>query len=259
MASILFETQNHIATITLNQPSIHNAFDNLMLEELLNHFDTIANNPEIRVLVLQANGKSFSAGANLKWMQRMKAYDYTENVIDAKLLADMMQSLYEMSKPTVAVVQGAAFGGGVGLVACCDIAIASDNAIFCLSETRLGLIPAVISPYVINAIGERQARRYFLTAEKIDATMALRLGLIHEALSAPALAEMKKILLQNLSQNGPRAIAAAKKLIVRTSRKSIDDDMINYTIEQIANIRVSEEGQEGLCAFLEKRQPAWQK
>lgn len=257
MQMIQVDTQHPITTITLNQPDVHNAFDDIMIEELLVTLNAINEDPEVKVVQLRAQGDSFSAGANLNWMKKMKDYSYEENIADARDLAELMHTLYTLKKPTIAVVQGPAIGGGVGLVSCCDIAVAAKSAFFCFSEVKLGLIPAVISPYVINAIGARQASRYFLTAEKIDSLRAYRLGLIHKVVNDSQLEESVDEFTQRLLNNGPQALLSTKELIERTGELLIDQKIINYTTEQIAKIRVSEEGQEGLAAFIEKRLPKW--
>jgi methylglutaconyl-CoA hydratase len=207
--------------------------------------------------VLAANGKSFSAGADLNWMRRMAEYSYQQNLTDALALAELMRTLNTLAKPTVAKVQGPAYGGGVGLVACCDLAIASEAASFSLSEVKLGLIPAVISPYVVNAIGERQARRYFLTAEPFSAHEAQRIGLVHEVVPPQELDAALAKLLATLAGNGTAAMVAAKDLARAVSRGPIDMVMIEDTARRIAEIRTSAEGREGLAAFLNKRKPAW--
>jgi methylglutaconyl-CoA hydratase len=207
--------------------------------------------------VLRAEGRSFSAGADLGWMQRMAGYGHAENLADAGALAELMRVLNFLPKPTVSRVQGAAFGGGVGLVACCDIAIASDAVGFSLSEVRLGLIPAVISPYVVAAIGERAARRYFLTAERFGADEALRIGLVHQVVPADQLDSAVDTILIRLSEGGPTAQRAAKDLIFTVAHRPIDAGLIHDTAERIATIRASAEGREGLAGFLEKRKPAW--
>lgn len=247
-----------IATLTLNRPEIHNAFDDAMIAELITALQTIEQNKDVRLMILRGNGKSFSAGADLNWMQKVIQYNYEENLQDAKQLAKLLNLLYHLHKPTIAVVHGAAFGGGVGLVSCCDIVIASEKASFCLSETRLGIIPAVISPYVLNAIGERSARRYFLTAERFDAEEALRIGLAHMVCTADELEKSVDHFIAQLFQNSPTAVVAAKQLIAATSRGNIDSAMVDDTAHRIAVIRTSVEGQEGLRAFLEKRAPKWQ-
>lgn len=258
--SLLIETDSRgVVTLTMNRPDRHNAFDDTMIAELQQALDGIDKNESIRLLVLRAAGKSFSAGADLNWMSRMAEYDDQQNRADSMQLAQMMKSLNSLSKPVIAVVQGASFGGGVGLVACCDIAIASTAASFCLSEVRLGLIPAVISPYVIGAIGERQARRYFLTAEKFDAAQALSIGLIHQLVDQEVLDKTVENVITELLRGGPAAQSAAKDLIHHVSRLAVDDRLIEFTAEKIADIRSSAEGREGLSAFLQKRSASWNK
>lgn len=246
-----------VATVTLNSADKHNAFDDGMIAALHKTFAEIASNPRVRVMVLAANGKSFSAGADLNWMKRMAQYDYERNENDARALADMLQALYTLPQPSIARVQGAAFGGGVGLVACCDIAIATNAASFCLSEVKLGLIPATISPYVIRAMGERTAKRYFMTAEKFDADTAQQAGLVSEVVAAQSLDELINTLSQQLCANGPSAVSAAKQLVHDVGVTAIDDSLLQDTSARIAAIRVSPEGQEGLSAFLNKRKPDW--
>jgi methylglutaconyl-CoA hydratase len=251
------EIKDGVATIRMNRPDVHNAFDDALIAALTAELGRLDQLPEARVIVLAANGKSFSAGADLNWMRRMAKYSQEENLRDAMALAGLMRTLDGVSKPTIARVQGAAFGGGVGLVACCDIAIASTEAAFSLSEVRLGLIPSVISPYVIAAIGEREARRYFLTAERFDAVEARRIGLVHDVVDSGALDEAVAKIAGQLLKGGPQALAAAKKLIADVSRRSMDDALAAETARRIAAIRVESEGQEGLAAFFEKRRPNW--
>lgn len=246
-----------VATLMLNRPDVHNAFDDAMIAELIAVLKKLANNDEVRLLVLTANGKNFSAGADLNWMRAMAQKSYQQNLDDAGELATLMHRLDKFPKPTIALVKGAAFGGALGLVACCDIAIASDTASFCLSEVRIGLIPAVISPYVIRAIGERESRRYFLTAERFSADKAKQLGLLHEVVSDDKLADSLEAFITPLLQNSPAALTAAKALIHSIYNRKISNNVIAYTEQAIAEIRVSVEGQEGLTAFLEKRKPAW--
>ena len=251
------EINQGVGTIRMNRPDVHNAFDDVLIATLSAELRRLDVLPEARVIVLGASGKSFSAGADLNWMRRMAKYSQEENLRDGMALAGLMRTLNGMRKPTIARVQGAAFGGGVGLVACCDIAIASTEAVFSLSEVRLGLIPSVISPYVIAAIGEREARRYFLTAERFDAVEARRIGLVHEVVSTDALDATVANMTAHLLKGGPQALAAAKKLIVDVSRRPMDDALLTETARRIAAIRVEAEGQEGLAAFFDKRPPAW--
>jgi len=255
--TLQIEIRDGVATIRMNRPDVHNAFDDALIAALTAELRRLEQLPQARVIVLAANGKSFSAGADLNWMQRMAKYSQEENLRDAMALAGLMRTLDGVKKPTVARVQGAAFGGGVGLVACCDIAIASTQAAFSLSEVRLGLIPSVISPYVIAAIGEREARRYFLTAERFDAMEARRIGLVHDVVDSGALDESVEKMAGQLLKGGPQALAAAKKLIADVSRRPMDDALSAETARRIAAIRVESEGQEGLAAFLEKRKPDW--
>jgi len=228
-----------------------------MIVELIELLDKLERDDRVRVLVLRAAGKSFSAGADLNWMRRMADYDFAQNQDDAMQLAELMRRLNCFPKPTIALVQGAAYGGGVGLIACCDIAIASPLASFCLSEVKLGLIPAVISPYVIEAIGARAARRFMLTAERFDAEHACRLGLVHEVVEAQELDAKLDSIVEFLLTAGPAAQAAAKDLIRAVSNKPIDSELIQDCALRIARIRASSEAREGLGAFLEKRKPNW--
>ncbi|WP_445427609.1 enoyl-CoA hydratase/isomerase family protein [Alishewanella sp. HL-SH05] len=247
-----------VATLTLNRPAVHNAFDDAMIAELINVINDLANNDAVRIMVLAANGKNFSAGADLNWMRAMAQKDYDENLGDAAELATLMHLLDKFPKPTIALVNGAAFGGAVGLVACCDIAIASDSATFCLSEVRIGLMPAVISPYVMRALGERASRRYFITAERFNAATALQLGLLHVVVSSDDMQACCEGFITQLLQNSPAAIRAAKTLLQNIYNRKISNNVIAHTQQAIADIRVSDEGQEGLSAFLDKRTPAWQ-
>lgn len=246
-----------VATVTLNRPQVHNAFDDRLIADLTAELTRLDQAPEVRAVVLAANGKSFSAGADLNWMKRMAGYSEAENLRDAIALAGLMRALNAMRKPTLARVHGAAFGGGVGLVACCDIALASEEASFSLSEVRLGLIPSVISPYVLRAIGRRAAQRYFLTAERFSAQDALRAGLVHEVVDRDGLDEAVARITADLLHGSPQALAAAKRLIADVSDAGLDDSLVEETARRIAAIRVSPEGREGIAAFLEKRKPRW--
>ena len=250
-------TAGAVATVTLDRPELHNAFDDTMMAQLAAAFRELGADDSVRVIVLAARGRSFSAGADLNWMKRMVGYSYDENVADAALLADMLESIHGAPKPVIGRVQGAAFGGGVGLVAACDIALGTARASFCLSEVKLGIIPAVISPYLLERIGATAARRYSLTAERFDAAEALRMGLLagvcadeHE-LDA-AIGE----LCAALAKNGPAALAACKSLWDAVAAAP-PDSCREETARRIAAIRVSPEGQEGLSAFLAKRTPSW--
>lgn len=246
-----------VSTVYLNRPEVHNAFDDNLIHRLTETFRQLDADPKIRAVVLASKGKNFSAGADLNWMQRMARYSLAENLIDAQALATMLATLNNLSKPTIARVQGAAYGGAVGLIACCDMAIGSKLSNFCLSEVKIGLIPATISPYVIDAIGAKAARRYFLSAEVFSARRARRLGLLSEAVTEEELDSTIDALLSHILRNSPQAVSAAKKLIKNVDKQPIDERLIQYTCEQIASIRVSEEGQEGLQAFLQKRPATW--
>lgn len=247
-----------VATVTLNNPDKHNAFDDHIIAQLHEAFVAVDNDDSLRALILAGNGKSFSAGADLSWMQRMVDYTHDENVRDARALADMLRALNKLSKPTIARVQGAAYGGGVGLVSCCDVVFATGRASFCLSEVKIGLAPATISPYVMAAIGTRAARRYFLSAERFDAAQAQKLGLVTELVADDQLDECISAYVDQLLQCSPAAIGVTKKLILDLHNQTIDDGLIQHTSDVIASVRTSEEGQEGLRAFLQKRPPRWQ-
>lgn len=250
-----YETEN-IVSLTINRPEAGNAFDDNLIKALLDALTELAKT-DIRLLILKSSGKHFSAGADLNWMQNARDLSREENLEDAQQLAELMYRLYSFPAPTMALVQGAAYGGALGLIAACDIALCTDNARFCLSEVKIGLVPATISPYVIEAIGIRQARRYFLSAELISAEKALDLGLVHEICTREELAEIAEKLSTQIIANSPAATRACKQLIKNVSGRPITKKVINETCELIADIRISEEGQEGLSAFLEKREPLW--
>jgi methylglutaconyl-CoA hydratase len=246
-----------VATLTLNRPDVHNAFDDDLIARLSEHLQFLAADRAVRVVVLNAAGKSFSAGADLDWMRRMSEYTSAENLEDAGRLAALMRLLDRLPKPTVAVVQGAAYGGGVGLAACCDVVLAAETAVFCLSEVRLGLTPATISPYVVRAIGARQARRYFTTAEIIPAGRAKEIGLVHEVVMGEALSAALETLLQALLSGAPGAQEDAKDLVFLNEARPLDAALIAETARRIAERRTTDEAREGFSAFLEKRKPAW--
>lgn len=247
-----------VATVTLNHPEKHNAFDDSLIAALTNALTALGSDDAVRVVVLAAEGKSFSAGADLNWMRRTADFSHADNYRDSLALAELMHTLDTLPQPTIARVQGAAIGGGVGLVACCDIAVAAEKAVFAFSEVRLGLIPAVIGPYAVRAVGERQARRYFVTAERFDAKQAERLGLVHEVVPAAELTRRADELVDTLLANGPQAMRAAKRLARDLSAARIDRVMLEDTARRIADIRASDEGREGVGAFLEKRAPKWE-
>ena len=257
-ASLAIERQGPLGLITLNRPERHNAFDDALIRDLTEALRSMEADDGVRLVVLSGAGKSFSAGADLNWMKRMSGFSKEENQRDAMQLGALMSTLAQLRKPTIARVHGAAYGGGVGLVACCDVAVASNAATFSLSEVKLGLIPAVISPYVVAAIGERAARRYFLTGERFDAAEAWRLGLVHElAPDESGLDEKVGGIVDALLECGPVAQREAKDLIRAVAGRPVTGELIQDTAERIARIRSSPEGHEGVDAFLEKRRAAW--
>jgi methylglutaconyl-CoA hydratase len=251
------DVRNGIGILSLNRPDVHNAFNETLIAELTAALGALEADADVRVVVLTGHGKSFCAGADLNWMKKMAGYGPVENLADAQALAQMLRTLYGLSKPTVARIHGAAYGGGVGLAACCDIAIAAVEATFALSEAKLGLIPATISPYVIEAIGARAARRYFLTAERFEAAEAYRIGLVHDIVPGGQLDDRVNEMLGALLLAGPQAQLECKALIRGVAHRSIDADVIGGTAQHIAKVRASPEGKEGVAAFLGKRSPAW--
>lgn len=257
MTAVRLDITQDLATVTLARAQVHNAFDDALIAELTDTLVVLDTHEEIRVVVLTGDGASFSAGADLNWMRRMAAADEATNRADALRLAGLMRRLRELRKPTIARVNGHAFGGGVGLVACCDIAIAVDGARFGLTETRLGLVPAAISPHVISAIGGRQAGRWFLTGERFDAATALNIGLLHQVVSADELDAAVHDQVEHLRAAGPNAVAEAKALVRRLAGDLNAETVDNANADLIARLRVADEGQEGLAAFLEKRAPTW--
>jgi len=249
---------NGVATITLQRPDVHNAFNDDLIWELNNAFSKLGQNPDVRVIILTGAGTSFSAGADLNWMKAAATYTEEQNKRDAMALSNMLASIKNCPKPTIAIVNGTAFGGGVGLVACCDIAVAVESAKFALSEVRLGLTPATIAPFVVAAIGQRFAGRYFLTAERFDAGDAVNIGLVHQ--TAPSLQEAFKLAhvhIKNILAGAPIAQADAKELIQFVSDEKITEELRSETANRIATRRASDEGKEGVSAFLEKRKPVW--
>jgi methylglutaconyl-CoA hydratase len=246
-----------VATVTLNRPEVRNAFNDEVVAELTAVFSELGEREEVRCVVLAGNGPAFCAGADLNWMKRMAGYTREQNLEDATALANMLRVLYRCPKPTIARVQGDVYAGGTGLVAVCDIAVSADTAQYCLSEVKLGLIPATISPYVIRAMGERAAHRYFLTAERFSAAEALRIGFVHEVVQAGQLDAKVAELSQALVQAGPAAVKACKELVQDVGGRNITQLLIDRTVQNIADIRVSDEGREGIQSFLGKRKPAW--
>jgi len=249
------EKKGGVARVILDRPEVRNAFDDSLISKLKKSFEEIGNDQTTRVLVLAGNGPAFCAGADLNWMKRMAGYGYEQNLADAQALADMLATLDRMPIPTIARVHGPAFAGGTGLVAACDIAVGTPEAKFCFSEAKLGLSPATISPHVLRAIGERAARRYFLTAEVFDAQEALRIGML--SILTDDLDKAIDGLLQHLLAGGPEALAKIKDLVREVTGRPVEDSLVANTAKRIAEIRVSPEGREGIASFLEKRKAAW--
>ena len=246
-----------VATVTLNRPDVRNAFNEQTIAEITLAFDSLGRNDIVRAIVLAANGPAFCAGADLNWMKKMAGYTHAENNADALQLAEMLRTIYLCPKPVVAKVQGDCYAGGMGLVAACDVVITAEESNFCLSEVKLGLIPATISPYVIKAMGENAARRYFLTAERFSAREALRIGFAHEAVPADALDAKTAEVVKALVTNSPNAVQQAKALVRDIAGKPVTQELLADTAERIAHIRASEQGREGVQSFLEKRKPNW--
>ncbi len=256
--SPLLETRDGpIARLTLNRPDLRNAFDETLIAALTAAVRAAADDPAVRVLLLTGAGKAFCAGGDLNWMRKMGTLTDADNRADAARLAEMLRVIWTCPKPVVAAVNGDAYAGGLGLVAGCDVAIAADHAQFCLSEARLGLLPATISPYVIRALGERAANRYCLTAERFDAAAAYRMGLLHGVAPAAQLQDAAEAVCRALCDNGPQAVQASKRLVRDFAGQPLDAALIADSVERIATVRGSDEAREGVSAFLEKRPPAW--
>ena len=256
-AALTVVVQDHIARITLTRPELRNAFNDDVIQQLKAAFEDVGARDDVRAVVLAAVGPAFCAGADLNWMRRMADYTRDENIADAGQLAAMLKTIYECPKPTIAAVQGDVYAGGMGLVAACDMAVSVRAANYCLSEVKLGLIPATISPYVIRAMGARAAHRYFLTAERFSADEAHRIGFVHELVDADALDAKVDELAQALVGASPAAVKACKRLVQDVAEREIDAALIAATVEGIADIRASEQGREGVASFLQKRKPAW--
>ena len=258
MSEVEIAREGAVARVTLNRPQLHNAFDEALIQGLADAFAALGEDAAVRVVLLAGAGRSFSAGADLNWMKRAAGYDEERNRADARALELMLRTIDECPKPVVALVNGAAIGGGVGLVAACDIAIAAEGAQFATSEVRLGIVPAVIAPFVVRAIGPREARRWFLTAERFGAEEARRIGLVHEMVPADRLEERGAAMVAELLKGGPEAQAEAKRLVqvVRTMPQG-GSILAEATVAMIADRRASAEGKEGIGAFLEKRKPGW--
>ena len=256
MAAVAVET-GVVGRVTLSSPEVRNAFNDEVIAELTRAFIQLGQDPQVRVIVLAAVGPAFCAGADLNWMRRMADYTRAENLADAAALAEMLRVMYECPKPTIARIQGDVYAGGMGLVAACDMVVSVDTANFCLSEVKLGLIPATISPYVIRAMGARAAHRYFLTAERFDAQEALRIGFVHEVVSAAQLDAKVAEMTNALVSASPNAVRSCKMLVQEVAGRDIDAPLIGRTVEGIADIRTSSEGREGVQSFLQKRKPSW--
>ncbi|MDO9250353.1 MAG: enoyl-CoA hydratase/isomerase family protein [Hydrogenophaga sp.] len=255
--ALTVSVQDRTARITLTRPEVRNAFNDEVIQQLKAAFEAVGARDDVRAVVLAAVGPAFCAGADLNWMRRMADYTREENVADAGQLAAMLRAIYECPKPTIAAVQGDVFAGGMGLVAACDMAVSVDSATYCLSEVKLGLIPATISPYVIRAMGARASHRYFLTAERFSAQEAHRIGFVHELVGADALDAKVNELAQALASASPAAVKACKRLVQDVAERTIDGELIAATVQGIADIRASEQGREGVQSFLQKRKPAW--
>jgi methylglutaconyl-CoA hydratase len=257
MSNLTLTVEAHRATVTLTRAEMRNAFNDEVIAELTRVFADLGQRDDVRAIVLAAEGPAFCAGADLNWMRRMADYSRDQNVADASALAEMLRVIYTCPKPTVARVQGDVYAGGMGLVACCDIAVSVDTAHYCLSEVKLGLIPATIGPYVARAMGARAAHRYFLTAERFSAAEAHRIGFVHEVVPADQLDAQVDELVKALTSAGPAAVRACKQLVQDVAERDIDAALIDRTVQSIADIRASAEGKEGVQSFLQKRKPNW--
>ncbi|SFB91835.1 methylglutaconyl-CoA hydratase [Polaromonas sp. OV174] len=257
MTALTTTQQGAVLTLTLSRPDVRNAFNDEVIAEITAAFQDAASRADVRAVVLAAEGPAFCAGADLNWMRRMADYSRAENLADAAQLAEMLRVMYECPKPTIARIQGDVYAGGMGLVAACDMAVSVDTANYCLSEVKLGLIPATISPYVIRAMGARAAHRYFLTAERFDAKEAQRIGFVHEVVSADQLDAKVAELTNALVNASPNAVRSCKMLVQEVAGRDIDVTLIGRTVEGIADIRTSSEGREGVQSFLQKRKPSW--
>ncbi|HEU4460804.1 MAG TPA: enoyl-CoA hydratase/isomerase family protein [Methylibium sp.] len=251
------ETAGPVARVTLARPELRNAFDDALIVELAGTFRALDTEPSVRVVVLAADGPAFCAGADLNWMRRMAGYSREENLADAAALAEMLRSVATCRKPTIARVQGDAYAGGMGLLAACDIAVAAEGARFCLSEVKLGLVPATIAPYVVRAMGRHAAQRYVLTAERFDAATALRIGLVHETARPERLDAVVQGFVDHFLAASPEALAACKRLLDDVGQAPIDEALIGRTAESIADARASDDGRHGVQAFLGKTKPRW--
>ncbi len=258
-ALLLSADKRGVASVTLNRPQIRNAFDDALIGELTRAFRTLGADDNVRAVVLTGAGTAFSAGGDINWMKRMASYDEAQNIADAMGLAEMLRTLNELPKPVVARVNGAAFAGGVGLVACCDVAVAAEEAVFAVSEVRIGLVPATIAPYLVAAIGPRAARRYCLTGESFSAVEAMRLGLVHKIAPLAVLDQAVEEILSSLLDGAPLSQARAKRMIAEVAGRPVTQALMAHTSRTIADARASDEGREGLAAFLEKRKPGFRR
>ena len=254
--TILYERRGQVAWVTLNRPKVHNAFNVKMIEEMTEAVHRVKEDGALRIVILTGSGKSFCSGADLNWLREIVDYSFEQNLEESRALADVLFQLYTLPKPTIALVNGAAIGGGTGFLSACDMAVSAEEAVFGLSEVKIGLVPAAISPYVLRKIGESKAREYFLTGKRIPARKAQEIGLVNEVVPLEKLSESMDRLIENLLTSGPEAMASCKELIMRTSHARIED-VKEFTANMIAGLRVSKEGQEGMTSFLEKRKPNW--
>ena len=256
-STLKIERQGHVARVTLNRPDVRNAFNESVIAELTEAFAALGQDLTLRAIVLAAEGKAFCAGADLNWMKAMAGYSWDENHADASRLAEMLWTIYSCPVPVIARVQGDVYAGGVGLVSVCDMVVAVEGAGFCLSEAKLGLLPATIGPYVVRALGEQASRRYFVTAERFSAAEAHRLGLVHELATPETLDAQVQGLVDALCANGPAAVRACKKLVQDVAHREITPELRDDTARRIADIRASAEGREGVQSFLNKSKPSW--
>ena len=257
MSTLDIQRAGHVARVTLNRPEVRNAFNDGVIAELTATFATLGSDPTLRAIVLGGHGKAFCAGADLNWMQAMAGYDWSQNRADAQALADMLWTVWQCPVPVVGRIHGDCYAGGVGLAAVCDVLVAAEGVHFCLSEAKLGLLPGTISPYVIRAMGEQAARRYFVTAERFSAGQAQAMGFVHELCTAEALDARVDEIVAALVANGPMATRACKRLVQDVAGRPIDEALRGDTARRIADIRASDEGKEGLQSFLGKRPPSW--
>ena len=257
MNTLDIRTEGHVAKVFLNRPEVRNAFNDGVITELAETFSRLGQDPGVRVIVLGGHGKAFCAGADLNWMKSMAGYGWEDNRADATRLAEMLWAIYGCPLPVVGRLHGDCYAGGMGLAACCDVLVAAEGMHFCLSEARLGLLPATISPYVMRAMGEQAARRYFITAERFSAAQAREMGFVHELVAPEALNAKVDEIVALLVANGPAAVKACKRLVQDFAGREIAPDLRAETARRIADIRASDEGREGVQAFLNKREPAW--